>query len=232
MVDRQARKVRGMFGRIAPRYDLLNRLLSLSVDQYWRRRTRRKIAPLLPQRPQVLDLCTGTGDLALQFARRGEVVGCDFCHEMLVIGRDKTRRRDLDGRVRFVEGDALQLPFPRDSFDLITIAFGFRNLESYEAGLREIHRVLKPSGLLAILEFSQPSLPVFRQLYRVYFTRMLPLIGRLISGEQGAYNYLPESVREFPDVDRLDRMILDARFREVSHFSFTGGIATLHVAIR
>ncbi len=232
MVDRRAHKVRRRFGRIAPRYDLLNRMLSLSVDQHWRRRAHRRIAPLLPASPMVLDLCTGTGDLALQFSERGTVIGCDFCHEMLVIGLRKSRSRQLNGRVRFVEGDALQLPFRAGFFDVVTIAFGFRNLEDYPAGLEEMHRVLGNSGILAILEFSEPRLPVFRQAYRLYFTRVLPVIGRLVSGEEGPYSYLPESVLEFPDPGRLEGLILDAGFQEVRHFPMTAGIATLHVAVK
>ncbi len=221
-----------MFGSIAPRYDLLNRLLSLSIDRRWRRFTRRKIAPLLPLNPVVLDLCTGTGDLALQFADLGAVVGCDFCHEMLVIGQDKSRRRELNGKVRFVEGDALQLPFRTDYFDVVTIAFGFRNLENYATGLTEMRRVLKPSGVLAILEFSQPRLPLFRQLYHFYFTRFLPFAGQLVSGKKGPYSYLPQSVQEFPDVERLSEMILEAGFQEVRHFSLTGGVASLHASVK
>ncbi len=232
MVDRKSERIRRMFGSIAPRYDLLNRVLSLSIDRRWRSFARRNLELLLPPEARILDLCTGTGDVALEFSGRGEVIGCDFCHEMLVIGQQKVRRRRLNGRVKFVEGDALQLPFRSDFFDLITIAFGFRNLEDYSAGLREMHRVLKARGRLAILEFSQPRWPVFRQVYHFYFTRLLPLVGRIVSGKDGPYSYLPESVGEFPTPDRLGRMILESGFLEVSHLPLTGGIATLHVSVK
>lgn len=228
MVEKKSETVRNMFGSIAHRYDLLNHLLSLSVDRYWRWVTARRLGAALPVDPLVLDLCTGTGDLALLMARRARVVGCDFCHPMLVLGAGKATRNRLDGRVCFVEGDALCLPFASGQFHAVTVAFGLRNLEDYAHGLREMARVLRPGGMLAVLEFSQPRLPLFRQLYRFYFTRILPRLGRWISGSEGPYSYLPASVQEFPDPDHLDRLIQESGFTQVRHCSLTGGIAVLH----
>ncbi len=154
-----------MFGAIAPRYDRANRLLSLSVDRRWRRVTRRELERRLPSEPRILDLCTGTGDLALELSSVGSVVACDFSHPMLVLGKKKASRSATGRRVAFAEGDALRLPFPDRSFDAVSIAFGLRNLESYRQGLAEMHRVLRPRGVLAILEFTLPTLPLFRSLY-------------------------------------------------------------------
>ncbi len=219
-----------MFGSIAHRYDFLNHLLSLSIDRYWRWLTTRRLASALDKESLVLDLCTGTGDLAFSLSKRSRVIGCDFSHEMLVIGRRKAQEKALAGRVRFVEGDALQLPFESGSFRAVTIAFGLRNLAGYSEGLEEMFRILQPAGLLAVLEFSQPRIPILRQLYFFYFTRILPWIGERISGREGPYAYLPESVKEFPSPPELDQLILHAGFRSVQHERLSGGIATLHLA--
>ncbi|HLV00250.1 MAG TPA: bifunctional demethylmenaquinone methyltransferase/2-methoxy-6-polyprenyl-1,4-benzoquinol methylase UbiE [Acidobacteriota bacterium] len=231
-VDKQAGQVRRMFDAIAPRYDLLNRLLSLSVDRYWRRIARKRLAQLQPDPSsiQILDLCTGTGDLAFEMARLGSVVGCDFSHSMLVLGRKKERRRRA--RVRFVEGDVLRLPLPDSIFDAVTIAFGLRNLEDLRCGLQEVARVMKKGATLLVLEFSIPTIPVFRSLYLFYFTRILPLIGNLISRRRGPYSYLPASVREFPPPPELAQIIQECGFTEVSVESLTGGIASLYLARR
>ncbi|MFQ5740653.1 MAG: bifunctional demethylmenaquinone methyltransferase/2-methoxy-6-polyprenyl-1,4-benzoquinol methylase UbiE [Acidobacteriota bacterium] len=230
MVERESRKIQEMFGAIAHRYDFLNHLLSLSTDRYWRRHARQTLAPFLSQESVVLDLCTGTGDLALEISTtKARVIGCDFCHPMLLRGAGKVRQRKLANPVRFVEGDALQLPFPSRCFDAVAIAFGLRNLEDYRRGLAEIHRVIGDTGVLAILEFTLPKLPLFRQVYRFYFTRILPRVGRLISGTEGPYSYLPESVRTFPAPLQLDRMLLEAGFSQVSHRRLTGGVVTLHL---
>lgn len=220
-----------MFASVAHRYDLLNHLLSLSVDRWWRRVTRSRLRPLLPDRALILDLCTGTGDLALELSAVARVVGCDFCRPMLVRAAAKeSRSRRPHHAVTFVEGDALVLPFADNRFDAVTIAFGLRNLEHYESGLREMLRVLRPGGCLAILEFSLPTLPIVRPLYLLYFTRVLPALGRLISGREGPYSYLPQSVREFPDPPQLARLLRGVGFTDPSESPLTMGIATLSMA--
>jgi len=198
--EQASRWVRSMFGRVAPRYDLLNHLLSFQTDRYWRARTVSRLRGALA-RPgvRVLDLCCGTGDLmlALQSATKERVLGSDFCHPMLV----EARRKISEKRVTSVvfEGDALQLPLQAESLEVITVAFGFRNFSNYRRGLDELLRVLRPGGTLAILEFSTPPNRLFRTCYQFYSTRVLPKIGGMISGDSDAYTYLPESVRKFPD---------------------------------
>lgn len=221
-----------MFASVAHRYDLLNHLLSLSIDRYWRRVLRRRLFGVLPSRRSILDLCTGTGDLALTLAPGSSVVGCDFCRPMLEIGDRKAADRGLEQSVRFVEGDALVLPFSAASFDAVTIAFGLRNLEDYRAGLREMARVIRPGGYLAILEFSIPTLPLLRQLYLFYFTKILPRIGALVSGREGPYSYLPASVREFPAPRVLCRVLREEGFGQARDQGLTLRIATLYLARR
>src|SRR5215470_10876258 len=213
-----SRKVREMFTKIAPRYDLLNHLLSLELDRMWRARTARILQPIL-ERPeaQILDLCCGTGDLAFALHRRarGRVWGMDFAHTMLVRAMEKaaaflTFRGEVGVKsappkansaapapVAFVEGDGLRMPFANGTFDLVTTAFGFRNLANYEAGLLEICRVLKPGGTLAILECGEPGDGWWGNFYRRYFRAVLPRLGGLISGNRAAYTYLPSSVERF-----------------------------------
>jgi demethylmenaquinone methyltransferase / 2-methoxy-6-polyprenyl-1,4-benzoquinol methylase len=229
MVEKQSRKIRRMFDSIAGRYDFLNHFLSLSIDKRWRRFTRRRLAGLLPKRPLILDLCTGTGDLALEMAKVGRVVGCDFSHSMLTLGHAKARKSGLGQRIHLVEGDALCLPFPADAFDGVTIAFGFRNLENYGRGLEEIARTLRPSGWLAILEFSEPRIPLFRQVFLLYFRHLLPRIGEWISGGKGAYCYLMRSVSEFPRPEAIEEMMREANLEQVQHHLLTGGVVALHL---
>lgn len=227
-----ARRVRAMFAGIAGRYDLLNHLLSANTDKRWRRRVARELrATLAGDAPLVLDVACGTGDLALELAASGaRVVGVDFCRPMLDIAARKTAH---DGAsARWVEGDALRIPFGDETFDAVTIAFGLRNLTSVEAGLRELRRVLKTGGRAVILEFSHPVVPGFRALFQLYFTRVLPRIGGLISGSPGAYEYLPDSVARFPDQRRLARLMREAGFAEVEYHNLTGGIAALHTGRR
>ena len=221
-----------MFGRIAGRYDLLNHLLSGNVDKGWRRLVARTLRPSLVGGARVLDVACGTGDLALALATAGEaqVVGLDFCRPMLEIAR---RKADAVSRaVPFVEGDALRLPFADESFDVVTIAFGLRNLSGVEEGLRELLRVLKAGGRVAVLEFSSPVVPGVRALFGFYFRRVLPGIGGLISGSRGAYEYLPDSVSRFPDQKRLAELMRGAGFEGVEYRNLTGGIAALHTATR
>ena len=226
------RAVRAMFAEIAPSYDRLNHLLSVNVDKRWRRFTVGKLADVFARPDAVaLDLCCGTADLTLELARHARVVGCDFCHPMLVIGREKVRERRA-AQASLAEGDALRLPFAEARFDAVTIAFGLRNLESVEGGLAEIFRVLKSGGRAAVLEFSRPVVPLFRQAFEFYFHRVLPRIGALVSGSGDAYSYLPASVRAFPDQVRLAEMMREAGFTNVRYHNLSGGIAALHLGDR
>jgi demethylmenaquinone methyltransferase/2-methoxy-6-polyprenyl-1,4-benzoquinol methylase len=221
--------VRGMFGRVAHRYDLANHLLSFNIDRYWRARTVRRTENIL-ERPEarILDICCGTGDLVLALAKRGHpVLGSDFCHPMLVAAHAKIERRRAPA-VLF-ESDALTLPLRDESLDLITVAFGFRNLANYQSGLLEMRRVLRPGGMAAILEFTQPPNAAFAALYNLYSRRILPGIGGLISGSRDAYTYLPESVRKFPAASELAGMMRRAGFSDVTFEYLTGGIVALHL---
>lgn len=231
-MNKEAAQIQRMFASIARRYDLANRVLSLSLDRYWRRRAVLKLEPFLPHDALVLDLCTGTGDLALELSKLAQVVGCDFCRPMLTLGQKKAERNELRHGVEFVEGDALSLPFPSHLFDAVTIAFGLRNLENYHAGLREIYRVLRPSGSLLMLEFSQPQVPIFRYLYFFYFTYILPRLGQLVSGESGPYSYLPQSVTEFPDPRGLEKILRQEGFMVASRRAMTWGVVSLYVGTK
>jgi len=229
----QAQRVREMFAAIATRYDLLNHLLSGNVDQRWRRLVVRRLASSLPTTNAcVLDVACGTGDLSLALVKgtRAHVVGLDFCRPMLDIAAAKSSERGL--AIPFVEGDALKLPFRDKSFDGVTIAFGLRNLVSLESGLSELRRILRPGGTVAVLEFSKPQTPVLRTFFRVYFTKLLPLLGGLISGSKSAYEYLPDSVSRFPNQDSLATLLKEVGFTEVTFQNLTGGIAALHIGQR
>jgi demethylmenaquinone methyltransferase / 2-methoxy-6-polyprenyl-1,4-benzoquinol methylase len=221
--------VRGMFDRVAHRYDFANHLLSFNIDRYWRAVTVRRTREIL-LRPgaRVLDTCCGTGDLVLALAAPGRpVLGSDFCHPMLVAAAAKIARRRAPALL--FESDAMNLPLRDASLDLLTVAFGFRNLANYESGLAEMRRVLRPGGMAAILEFTQPPNAVFGACYHVYCRRILPWIGGLISGSRDAYTYLPESVRKFPVAPDLAAMMRRAGFTEVSFEYLTGGIVALHL---
>ncbi|MEO8595324.1 MAG: bifunctional demethylmenaquinone methyltransferase/2-methoxy-6-polyprenyl-1,4-benzoquinol methylase UbiE [Candidatus Solibacter sp.] len=224
-----SRWVRGMFGRVAPRYDLANHLLSFNIDRYWRSHTVKRTREIL-DRPgaRVLDICCGTGDLVLALAKQGRpVLGSDFCHPMLVEAHDKIQKQRAPARL--FESDALQLPLLDRSLDLLTVAFGFRNLANYEDGLVEMRRVLKPGGMAAILEFTTPPNAAFAALYHLYCRRLLPVIGGMISGSREAYTYLPESVRKFPAAPGLASMMRAAGMQDVSFEYLTGGIVALHI---
>lgn len=225
--------VRAMFGEIAPTYDRLNHLLSINIDKRWRRLVGKKLSDVLARpNAMVLDLCCGTADLTLELSQQApqaKVIGCDFCHPMLVLGRDKI---PAQSQAKLIEGDALHLPFASESFDAVTNAFGLRNLEHVEGGLREIHRVLKPGGRIAILEFSRPIVPLLREAFGFYFTKILPRIGALVSGSGQAYTYLPASVSQFPDQQRLAGMMSDVGFVDVNYLNLSAGIAALHLATK
>jgi len=236
-VDEQAAAqwVRGMFGRIAPRYDLLNHLLSFNLDKMWRARTVKRVSEIL-DRPDalILDLCCGTGDVLLALERRRinlhgcrPVLASDFCHPMLVEARRKIQRRGFRSPV--FEADALSIPLADASLDLITVAFGFRNLANYQSGLQEMLRVLKPGGVAVILEFSQPTNPVFRTLYGFFSTSVLPRVGGMVSGSPDAYSYLPESIRKFPAAEQLAQEMRQAGYSQVKFERMTGGAVALHI---
>lgn len=229
--ERQAAEfVRGMFGRIAGRYDFLNHLLSFNLDKGWRAHTVRRVQALVPDpKARLLDLCCGTGDLmlALEQARGAAVTGADFCHPMLV---EAGRKIAAGARSSVLfEADGLVLPVAAGSFDLITVAFGFRNFANYRAGLTEMLRVLRPGGFAAILEFSRPPNPLFRIPYEFFSTRVLPWVGGMVSGSPQAYSYLPESIRKFPDADGLAAMMREVGFRSVEFDRLTFGAVALHI---
>lgn len=232
-----ARAVREMFTSIAPRYDLLNHLLSFNVDRLWWRRTARAFAQILAEPDaRVLDLCCGTGDMTFALRKQAgkhapQISGADFSHAMLQRARVKSLQKASQNAkpatLQWVEADALCLPFPDQYFNLVTSAFGFRNLADYDAGLREIVRVLRPGGECGILDFSEPR-GFVGQLYRFYFKQVLPRVGTVLSGVRGPYAYLPSSVERFPDSqEMLDRM-RRAGFREASWTPYTFGIAGLY----
>lgn len=225
-----SRAVRDMFVSVAPRYDFLNHFLSAGRDIAWRKATARALQEALA-RPgsMAADVCCGTGDLALALSRvsAGRVVGADFCHPMLERAREKAKRPERP--VFFLEADALSLPFADNSLDVISTAFGFRNLTNYSRGLQEMHRVLKSGGSVAILEFSRVHMPVIGPLFRLYFRRILPRIGTLISGVPGPYQYLPDSVSRFPDQEALSSLMRETGFINVRYRNFSLGAAALHL---
>ena len=249
-----SRKVREMFTKIAPRYDLLNHLLSLHLDRMWRTRTARLLRPVLERADaRILDLCCGTGDLAfaLQRKAKGRVWGADFAHAMLVRAREKAvasgewrvaseadaRGGQEPGRnsawtIPFVESDALRMPFADGAFDLVTTAFGFRNLANYEAGLVEIRRVLKPGGTVAILECGEPGEGWWGDFYRWYFREVLPRVGGLISGSRAAYSYLPSSVERFLRPRELAELMQRTGYKRVEFRLWTGGTVALHTGVK
>jgi demethylmenaquinone methyltransferase/2-methoxy-6-polyprenyl-1,4-benzoquinol methylase len=230
---RSASRISAMFDAIAPRYDLLNHLLSAGIDRRWRARAIRSLA--LTGREWVLDLCAGTGDLAIEAIKASpgaaRVLGVDFSRVMLTLGVGKLRRKKLDGEIALVRGDAMSLPVASASVDAVTIGFGIRNVEDREAACREMLRVLKPGGRLAILEFSMPTLPIFRFLYLSYFRHVLPRIGRWISGHADAYEYLPASV-DACEPDAFVTLLRKSGFADVAADPLTFSSVFLYTARR
>jgi demethylmenaquinone methyltransferase/2-methoxy-6-polyprenyl-1,4-benzoquinol methylase len=221
-------QVEQMFDAISPRYDLLNRVFSLGIDQGWRRR----VVRLLGREPveHLLDVATGTADLAiLGSTKASHVTGVDISEGMLSKGREKVEHRGLAGRVVLQRADSAALPFPDATFDAVTVAFGVRNFEELERGLREMLRVLKPNGRLFVLEFSKPHRTPMRQLFRFYFHRVMPVVGRSVSRDSAAYTYLPKSVEAFPEGDAFLQLLRNAGGRECTAETLTGGIATLYM---
>jgi demethylmenaquinone methyltransferase/2-methoxy-6-polyprenyl-1,4-benzoquinol methylase len=226
------RYVREMFSAIAPRYDLLNHLLSLNIDRWWRRRAVNRLGWERHPGGLYLDACAGTLDLAVELARRpgftGRVVGADFAPAMLRLGAGKA----APGRVVAAAADALELPFPDATFEGATVGFGVRNLADLDAGFAELRRVLKPGGRAVVLEFTTPPRPPLRQLYLLYFRHILPRLGGAISGHPEAYAYLPASVEAFPDPRALARKLEAVGFRDCAFHLLTGGIAAIHWGTR
>lgn len=224
-------QVERMFDNISPKYDLLNRLFSLGIDQGWRR----KVVRLLGQEPveRLLDVATGTADLAILGATRAkQVTGVDISEGMLAHGRTKVERKGLTQRVVLQRADSAALPFADSTFDAVTVAFGVRNFEHLEQGLREMARVLCPNGRIFVLEFSKPTKAPMKQLFRFYFHRVMPTIGRTVSKDSAAYTYLPKSVDAFPEGQAFLDIMARAGLREVKAEPLTGGIATLYTGRR
>jgi demethylmenaquinone methyltransferase / 2-methoxy-6-polyprenyl-1,4-benzoquinol methylase len=222
-------QVERMFDHISPKYDLLNRLCSFGTDQIWRR----KVMRLLGQEPvgRLLDVATGTADLAIMGAKKAKhVTGADISAGMLEVGRQKVKAAGLNEQITLVQADAADLPFAPDTFDAITVAFGVRNFEVLEKGIAGMARVLKTGGRLFVLEFSKPHSFPFKQLFRFYFHRIMPLIGRLVSKDSSAYTYLPQSVDAFPEGPAFEAILRAQGFTIMRSYRLTGGIATLYTA--
>jgi demethylmenaquinone methyltransferase/2-methoxy-6-polyprenyl-1,4-benzoquinol methylase len=229
-------RVERMFDDIAPTYDALNHILSLGIDRGWRRKVVKAVADSFDEngvRFGILDVATGTGDLAIALARRlpqASVTGVDISEKMLAVGREKVLRAGLSGRVALQTGDAEKLDFADGDFDGVTVAFGVRNFGDIPAGLGEMRRVLRPGGRCFVLEFSEPTVPVFGRIYRFYFHRVLPWLGRLVSHDRAAYSYLPRSVDGFPQPERFSEMLLEAGFSDVRTKRLTFGVAYIYEA--
>ncbi|RII30316.1 MAG: bifunctional demethylmenaquinone methyltransferase/2-methoxy-6-polyprenyl-1,4-benzoquinol methylase UbiE [Geobacter sp.] len=223
-------KIQQMFGTIAPRYDFLNRMLSLGIDRRWRTKAVRLLK--FREGSRILDVATGTGDVALEIARTTppsvKITGADFCQEMVELGEAKVAVSPHAGRIDFRIAPCEDLPFPDNTFDSVTIAFGIRNVVDRKLGLAEMWRVLQPGGRLIILEFSTPRSQLFRQIYYFYFRQLLPVIGGLFS-RYNAYKYLPDSVLEFPSHEEFSRMIAEAGFKNIHIHELTFGIASIYV---
>ena len=231
LLDRREVRIRRMFDGIAPKYDLLNHLLSLNIDKAWRRRV---VKTLPATTGPILDMCTGTGDLALEYHRatggKVSIVGADFSGRMLELAVKKSAKIHADSIIQFVQADAQHLPFPDDTFEIVTVSFGLRNVTDPLKGLAEMTRVCRPGGSVAVLEFSKPRHWLLGRLYRAYFRYLLPLVGQLFSkSDENAYTYLPESVMNFPDGEELAARMRESGLTDVRFTPLTFGIATLYV---
>lgn len=228
------RFVHGIFSAIASQYDRLNSILSLSMDAFWRRYAVAKAT--VPTGGKVLDLCCGTGKLTLELAKvvgpKGSVIGVDFCANMLAIARKNILNTRYGDNVTLVEANVLKLPFTDNLFDCCTVGFGMRNVADIPSALSEINRVLKPGGRLVILELGKPSIPVFRTLYFFYFERILPVLGQAFVKVKGAYQWLPESLRLFPDKQEVVRLLQKNGFKDVGRDNLTGGIVVVYLGVK
>jgi len=221
--------IAAMFDRISPKYDALNHLLSFNIDKVWRRKTAKVVAKSNPK--AILDLATGTADLAIELAKRNpqaRIIGVDFSEKMLAIGKEKLWQQNFEDQIELVQGDAANLPFVDNSFDAVTIAFGVRNFEDLDKGLSEMLRVMKPEGQVVILEFSNPEKFPVKQVYRLYFKYILPKIGEWVSKDKSAYSYLPASVEKFPKPDDFLRILSNKGLKNGAKKSLSMGIATLY----
>jgi demethylmenaquinone methyltransferase/2-methoxy-6-polyprenyl-1,4-benzoquinol methylase len=228
-----ANAVREMFSGIATKYDFLNHFLSVNIDKRWRKLVAKRLQNILDnENAIVLDVACGTGDLSveLQMSGKAKVFGTDFCRPMLAIAAEKNPKNDL--QIPYLEADGMNLSFEKETFDAVTIAFGLRNFSNWQDGLVELHRILKKGGKLAILEFSTPNVPGFRQAFQFYFSNILPRIGGAVSGSRGAYEYLPDSVSRFPNQKGLSKMMEEVGFTDVEYKNLTGGIAALHLGTK
>jgi demethylmenaquinone methyltransferase/2-methoxy-6-polyprenyl-1,4-benzoquinol methylase len=229
----KAQKVRAMFGAIANRYDFLNHFLSVNLDRGWRRVCVREVSRRIKTAsPKILDIGCGTADLSIAFSDSGSVTGCDFCHEMLIMGAGKVTGRGSRFPINLLEADALALPFADKTFDAAVSAFVLRNLANYRLGLDEMRRVLKPGGVLGVLDFGMPRLPLVRQVYSFYFLKILPRLGQWISGADGPYRYLPSSVQTFPPAEELMKKTEDAGFCDIRIRRLAAGVAVLLTGVR
>lgn len=228
-----AQAVRDMFAGIATKYDFLNHFLSVNIDKRWRRLVRNKLQNELDNpNAVILDVACGTGDLSVELQQNGKakVIGTDFCRPMLMIAAEKNIKNNLS--IPYLEGDGMNLAFPDETFDAVTIAFGLRNFSNWEDGLKELYRIVKKGGKLVILEFSTPIVPGFKQIFNLYFTQILPRIGGAVSGSRGAYEYLPDSVSRFPNQKNLAKMMSEIGCKDVSYKNLTGGIAAIHIGTK
>lgn len=225
-------QVEEMFDNISPKYDFLNHLLSANIDKVWRKKAVKKLAAHQPK--TILDIATGTGDFAVALTKLGDVqiTGIDISEGMIEVGRKKIARKNLTKSIKLLKADSENLPFNDNQFDAATVGFGVRNFENLEKGLSEILRVLKPGGKFMVLEFSKPQKTPFKQLYKFYFTKILPLIGRLVSRDSNAYTYLPESVNEFPDGESFLTILADVGFKKNKCYPQTFGIASIYEAFK
>ncbi len=226
MADKE--KVVGMFNSIAPTYDFLNHFLSLNIDKVWRRKLVKLVAPYNPER--ILDVASGTGDLAIALnkLKPSGIVGVDISEGMLEVGRKKIARKGLSSAITLLYGDSENLPFPTNSFNAVTVSFGVRNFSHLSVGLSDMCRVLKPGGVVAVLEFSMPRRFPVVQLYKFYFLKMLPFFGKMFSGHSDAYTYLPESVLQFPSGDKFLKLMKEAGFSNVKEKRLSFGIASIY----
>ena len=223
-------QVENMFDNIAPKYDLLNHVLSLNIDKIWRRKVVKIVSRRKPQR--ILDVATGTCDLAIAAARKAKpqlINGIDISEEMLNVGQKKISKLVLASKIELQKADAENIPFADNTFDSVTVAFGVRNFENLEAGLKEMHRVLNDKGICVILEFTLPTAFPVKQLYNFYFRRILPLIGKKISKDKSAYTYLPESVRAFPQRSDFVQIMQKCGFHSTSYKTLSLGIAAIYI---
>lgn len=226
------KQVEQMFDNISPKYDLLNRVLSMGIDIQWRKDVIQMIQAAQPK--TILDIATGTGDLAIMMGKKttAQITGLDLSAGMLDVGRKKVEQEGLSARIEMIQGDSESLPFDDNSFDCVTVSFGVRNFEHLEQGLAEIYRILKPGGTFVILEFSYPTTFPMKQLYTFYSKNILPAIGKLVSKDQSAYTYLPDSVRAFPHGEEMKNILKNVKFTQPIDKKLTFGIASIYKSIK